>query len=123
MRDLELAEVSKVAEVVNNACDYVYYLPLETLRYQSPLSCHTRLLCLVLASGGVLIDQRDNVVERYKKLVMHTLQLGVYKRCRSLEGLWLALLWGLIALESRDVLRLSYMSFLHAHSTSDHLIS
>ena len=32
----------KVAEVVNKACDCCYYLSLETLSYQSPLSCHTR---------------------------------------------------------------------------------
>ena len=32
----------KVAKVVNKACDRCYYLSLETMSYQSPLSCHTR---------------------------------------------------------------------------------
>ena len=50
-RDLELAIIpcsqkcqGKVAEVVDKACDYCYYLSLESLSYQSPraLSCHTR---------------------------------------------------------------------------------
>ena len=43
-RDLELAifPCSQRAKVANKACDCCYYLPLETLSYQSPLSCHTR---------------------------------------------------------------------------------
>ena len=35
----------KAAEVVDKACGYCYYLSLETLSYQSPLSCHTRREC------------------------------------------------------------------------------
>ena len=48
---------------------------------------HARLLCVVLTSAGVLTDGRDIAVERYERQDMHTLQLGVYKWCRSLEGL------------------------------------
>ena len=33
------------SEIVNKACDYCYYLSLETLSYQSPLTCHTRQVC------------------------------------------------------------------------------
>ena len=36
------AKVARVAEEVDEACDYCYYLSLGTLSYQSPLSCHTR---------------------------------------------------------------------------------
>ena len=38
-------QVGKVAEVVNKACDCCHYLSLETLSYQSSLSCHTRYVC------------------------------------------------------------------------------
>ena len=47
-RDLELAIFpcsqyqGKVAEVVDKAYDYCYYLTLEKLSYQSPLPCHKR---------------------------------------------------------------------------------
>ena len=44
------------------------------------------LLCVVLASAGVLADRRDITVERYERLDMHTLQLGVCKWCSNFGG-------------------------------------
>ena len=35
-------------EVVDEACDYCYYLSLGTLSYQSPISCHARYVGLKL---------------------------------------------------------------------------
>ena len=49
--------------------------------------CLSSLLCVVLTSAGALNDRRDIAVEWYERLDMHTLQLGVYKWCGSLEGL------------------------------------
>ena len=39
---------------------------------------------LVLASAGVLTDPRDIAVERYERLGMRTLQMGVCKWYRNL---------------------------------------